>query len=67
MGEASSSGAPTGPARRTCVRCGRSAAVDHAWAWSQAVDADGRSTWVCPDCARQHARDIEAKLDDAWW
>jgi len=22
---------------------------------------------LCPDCTRDHARDIEAKLDPEWW
>jgi hypothetical protein len=27
----------------------------------------GRTTAVCADCARRHARAIEGKLDQAWW
>jgi hypothetical protein len=23
--------------------------------------------WLCPDCARRHLRDIEAKLAPEWW
>jgi hypothetical protein len=23
--------------------------------------------WLCPDCARQHVRDIEGKLPDEYW
>jgi hypothetical protein len=27
----------------------------------------GRTTAVCPECARRHSRAIEGKLDQAWW
>jgi hypothetical protein len=23
--------------------------------------------WLCPDCARNHVRDIEGKLPDEYW
>ena len=23
--------------------------------------------WLCPDCARRHAREIEARLAPEWW
>jgi hypothetical protein len=35
-------------------------------AWSSAVEG-ARVTWVCPSCARDHVRSIEAKLDVAHW
>jgi hypothetical protein len=28
---------------------------------------DGRERWLCPRCARDHVRDIEAKLPDEYW
>jgi hypothetical protein len=27
----------------------------------------GTLRWLCPDCARQHVRDIEGKLPDEYW
>jgi len=27
----------------------------------------GALRWLCPDCARQHVRDIEGKLPDEYW
>ncbi|MDN5860637.1 MAG: hypothetical protein L0H84_18690 [Pseudonocardia sp.] len=35
-----------------------------AWASERAGD---RVTWLCPECARRHVRDIEARLDREWW
>jgi hypothetical protein len=54
----------------TCVRCGRQRdqrvlTVD-ALAWVAERDR-GTVRWLCPVCARAHARDIEAKLPLEYW
>ncbi|WP_206797695.1 hypothetical protein [Amycolatopsis sp. MtRt-6] len=54
----------------TCTRCGRTRTDDDdpatALAWV-ATRERGRVQWLCPDCARRHARDIEGKLPDEYW
>ena len=35
-------------------------------AWSLVSDERG-SSLLCDRCTREHARDIEGKLDEAWW
>ena len=48
-----------------CSLCG--AVRDPAdLAWACEHDPDGKR-WICPDCARRHVRDIEAKLPQEWW
>ncbi|MEU4252807.1 hypothetical protein AB0F15_35930 [Amycolatopsis sp. NPDC026612] len=54
-----------------CTRCGRTrtAAADDpvtALAWVSTRE-QGVLRWLCPDCARQHVRDIEGKLPDEYW
>ncbi|HET9650326.1 MAG TPA: hypothetical protein VFP34_19125 [Microlunatus sp.] len=66
----------TGPSNDlpvACTGCGRAPAMGDAvgvsgvpWTWSVAHDGD-RVTVLCTDCAREHARSIEAKLDTEWW
>jgi rubredoxin len=53
----------------TCRLCGvaRDEAAPSALAWARERDPDGRESWLCPDCARRHVRDIEAKLPHEWW
>jgi hypothetical protein len=34
--------------------------------WSASMEG-GRRLWTCERCAREHVRNIEAKLDSAWW
>lgn len=34
--------------------------------WSIAIEG-GQPRWLCESCTRAHVRDIEAKLDEAWW
>ncbi len=53
----------------TCQRCGevRDASAPSALAWACERDVDGRIGWLCPECARRHVRDIEAKLPHEWW
>lgn len=54
---------------QTCRLCGRVRDPDDptALAWAQDRERDGRVRWLCPGCARRHARDIEARLDVDWW
>lgn len=52
----------------TCSVCGRARvdSSDDALTWVFEV-TDGRRSWLCPDCARVHVRDIESKLDRDFW
>lgn len=51
-----------------CAGCGREPEPDElTWAWSQERLEDGSVVILCPACAREHARSIEAKLDPEWW
>lgn len=36
------------------------------WTWSIGTDDQQRRTVLCPHCARQLARSIEARLDEDW-
>lgn len=52
-----------------CERCGRLRAADSpvdALAWVCETE-QGSTTWLCPDCARDHVRDIEGKLPRDYW
>jgi len=53
-----------------CSRCGRLRDVDAdpvaALAWV-AERERGAVRWLCPRCARDHVRDIEAKLPAEYW
>jgi hypothetical protein len=53
----------------TCLRCGavRDPGDPAALAWACEPDPDAGARWICPGCARRHARDIEAKLAPEWW
>ncbi|HKA02766.1 MAG TPA: hypothetical protein VKD67_00510 [Acidimicrobiales bacterium] len=56
----------------TCSQCGTVStdaepdAVPLGWMLERDTRS-GRTTAVCPECARRHARAIEGKLDQAWW
>jgi hypothetical protein len=54
----------------TCVRCSRQrdqrVLTADALAWVAERDR-GAVRWLCPACARAHARDIEAKLPLEYW
>jgi hypothetical protein len=66
---------PNVPDRLICTGCGRTgtaADVVTGWSLSSEPRATGRSqrtpdqervTALCPDCARRHLRDVEARLD----
>ncbi|GAB3621946.1 hypothetical protein GCM10027418_00280 [Mariniluteicoccus endophyticus] len=50
-----------------CAGCGRRCGSEvPPWTWTRSVDGE-RISWLCEDCVRDHARDIEAKLPDDWW
>jgi hypothetical protein len=53
-----------------CSRCGKQRATDcppvEAMSWSSERER-GVLTWLCPDCARAHVRDIEGKLPVEYW
>ncbi|MGA6166930.1 hypothetical protein [Amycolatopsis magusensis] len=51
-----------------CSRCGARRGADPAEAmtWSTQVDR-GVRRWLCPNCSRNHVRDIEGKLPDEYW
>lgn len=64
----------TGQETPRCEACGRQPDADTPttttgvpWTWSAAPDHRGRRTVLCPDCARENTRSIEARLDDVWW
>jgi hypothetical protein len=52
-----------------CQLCGaaRDDGGPAALAWACERDERGRIRWMCPACARRHARDIEARLPQDWW
>jgi hypothetical protein len=52
-----------------CTRCGTSSGTEDdvlPLGWSLSTTARG-AEWLCSACTREHARDIEAKLDEPWW
>ncbi|MGW4065644.1 hypothetical protein ACWEGE_45660 [Amycolatopsis sp. NPDC004747] len=60
----------TAPEPVVCTRCGRTRTAEDdpamALAWVSMRER-GVVRWLCPDCARQHVRDIEGKLPDEYW
>jgi hypothetical protein len=58
-----------GGAGRHCQLCGTAheESGPAALAWACERDERGRTRWMCPTCARRHARDIEARLPQDWW
>jgi hypothetical protein len=60
----------TAPEPVVCIRCGHARAPGDdpatALAWVSTRER-GVLRWLCPDCARQHVRDIEGKLPDEYW
>jgi hypothetical protein len=52
-----------------CVLCAawRDPASLAALAWACEPGRDGADRWLCPECARRHVREIEAKLAPEWW
>jgi predicted RNA-binding Zn-ribbon protein involved in translation (DUF1610 family) len=55
----------------SCAQCAAERPDDAAalaWACTRNGAGSTRATsWLCPDCARHHVRDIEARLDPEWW
>lgn len=49
-----------------CSLCG-TRADGSTLTWVLERDERGRDRWLCPDCARAHVRDIEARLSTDWW
>ncbi len=51
----------------TCALCGtaRDPVDPAALAWVHEPGTQPR--WLCPECARRHVREIEAKLAPEWW
>jgi hypothetical protein len=49
-----------------CSLCG-TRADGSTLTWARERDERGRDRWLCPDCARAHVRDIEARLSTDWW
>ena len=51
-----------------CATCGTTAPDPSlaAITWARGVE-NGRDTWTCDVCSREHLRSIEGKLDSAWW
>lgn len=53
--------------RVACSRCGALVAGSAPpLGWSPGTER-GRPAWLCPGCARENLRSIEAKLDEEWW
>ena len=51
----------------TCQQCGRTPRDDaDTLAWGTSVER-GQVQHLCPECARTHARSIEAKLESEYW
>ena len=49
----------------SCSLCGAAQEAATALEWVHEPGPEPRS--LCPDCARRHVRDIEAKLAPEWW
>ena len=49
----------------SCSLCGAAQEAATALEWVHEPGPEPR--WLCPDCARRHVRDIEAKLAPEWW
>ncbi|MFD1529336.1 hypothetical protein [Pseudonocardia aurantiaca] len=59
---------PTDEPTPLCHRCAtpRPASGAARLAWACEREPDGER-WLCPGCARRHAREIEARLAPEWW
>jgi hypothetical protein len=51
----------------TCAFCGRTTPGDSLpLTWATSVE-NGRQLVYCEQCARDHVRGIEGRLDNEWW
>jgi hypothetical protein len=51
-----------------CQLCGRTADSEAEPPLTWVLDTDGEHRrWTCPECARNHLRAMEAKLEPEWW
>jgi hypothetical protein len=50
----------------SCSICGTTAEDWLALAWTVTKE-DGRTTYLCPSCARENIRAIEGKLPEEYW
>jgi hypothetical protein len=57
---------PTSPPV-SCTVCGVTADPADTLSWLREYDRRRGPTLICPACARQHLRAIEAKLDQEYW
>ncbi|MCX5416490.1 hypothetical protein [Streptomyces sp. NBC_00059] len=56
-----------GPDCVTCARCGTGAeGADPPPTWLCSVE-NGRREYICDNCAPEHIRAIESRLDSSWW
>ncbi|NNG37065.1 hypothetical protein [Nakamurella aerolata] len=56
---------PPAPQPVACESCGRTAATAPL-EWTSELTDRGRR-YYCEQCARQHIRGIESRLDAEWW
>jgi predicted RNA-binding Zn-ribbon protein involved in translation (DUF1610 family) len=50
----------------SCSSCGVTADDWMALGWTTSKE-DGRTSYLCPDCARRNIRAIEGKLPEEYW
>jgi hypothetical protein len=50
----------------SCSICGATAGDWLALTWTVTKE-DGRTTYLCPSCARDNIRSIEGKLPEEYW
>ena len=51
----------------SCAYCGQAAPGDSLpLTWATSIE-NGRQLVYCEQCAREHVRGIEGRLDNEWW
>ncbi|MEO6899338.1 MAG: hypothetical protein ABI160_05175 [Mycobacteriaceae bacterium] len=51
-----------------CAVCGQARPDGGAAALEGSTTHDGdQVSWTCARCTREHARSMEARLDERWW